>query len=100
MKKDKDAYEKEIFVSVVGTPGSGKSAISQIIIQALGNAGIEAVAINEGIGDIDKESYASPELQKLRVHTLSCSAGKILVKQTRIGPRALCQNKKTIEIER
>jgi len=97
--KDKVEIKKEIFVSVVGTPGSGKSTISQIIIQALGRAGIEAISVNSD-GKMDAESYLPPDLQELRVHSLSTSADKILVKQTRIALKAFCKNKKTIEIER
>jgi len=97
--KNNAEIEKEIFVSVVGTPGSGKSAISQIIVQALGRAGIEAVSVNSD-GKMDTESYLASDLQELRVHSLSTSAGEILVKQTRIAPKAFCRNKKTIEIER
>ncbi|MCK9435403.1 MAG: hypothetical protein M0R32_11545 [Candidatus Cloacimonetes bacterium] len=97
--KDKVEIKKEIFVSVVGTPGSGKSTISQIIIQALGRAGIEAISVNSD-GKMDTESYLHSDLQELRVHSLSTYADKILVKQTRIAPKAFCKNKKTIEIER
>lgn len=73
---------KEIVISISGLPGSGKSTLSQIIVNALGRAGIEAVSIDPD-GALDKDSYASPELHALRVPSISKGL-KVVIRQVNI----------------
>ncbi len=58
--------KNDILVSVAGRPGSGKSTVSQLIIEALGRAGIEAVLVDPS-GTVEKDPYLiNPELQAIR----------------------------------
>lgn len=75
--------KNDILVSVAGRPGSGKSTVSQLIIEALGRAGIEAVLVDPS-GTVEKDPYLiNPELQAIRVASIS-NGLKVTVRQTEI----------------
>ncbi len=73
---------KEIVISISGLPGSGKSTLSQIIVNALGRAGIEAVSI-ESDGVLDRDSYADHNLHALRVSSVSKGL-KVTIRQVNV----------------
>lgn len=82
--------KNEIIVSVKGYPGAGKSTVSQLIVEALNNAGIEAI-ISDSSGLVDKDEIASPELHAIRVASIAKTL-KVKVKQSNINRVSLLKN--------